>query len=259
MITVKVDVQGLDATKARLRGLSEKKIAVAAVAALNDAAYLGAQQTRREMERVFDRPTPWVLGGVRYQKANRGRLESRIDFDKWGNKTNVTVEKVLAAQIYSGQRRLKRHEVALQRAGILPAGMAMVPAGGAKIDQYGNMSSAQIVQIIAWFDAFDRHSGDNKNMTDKKREALGRDKKKTGQKGFQYFALQRPWGKLGPGIYQRFRFGHGSAVKPIAYFVPVPTYRKRLDFFGLAQRAAQAEFERAFPRYLQKLLLERGL
>ena len=90
---ISVDVKGIDAAVARLRGLQEKKIDVAKVAALNDAAYLASKEAAREMARVFDKPTPWVLGGVRYVKARRDKQESSVDFDKWGNKTNVTVDR----------------------------------------------------------------------------------------------------------------------------------------------------------------------
>lgn len=255
---VTVDTKGLDATIARLRGLSEKKIDVAMKAALNDAAYLASKEASREMARVFDKPTPWVLGGVRYVKARSDKLESSVDFDKWGNKTNVTVEKVLAANIYSGIRKHKRHEVALNRVGILPNGMGIVPGAAAKLDQYGNMTGAQIVQIIAWFKGFGEQ-GYKANSTKETRARLGRDNKKTGARGFQYFALQQKRGKLLPGVYQRIQTAFGSAVKPVMIFVRMPTYKKRFDFYGVADRAARKEFARAFPMYLDKLLKERGL
>ena len=254
-IDVKID--GLDALKAKLRGLADGKIKVAAVAALNSAAFVGSQETKKAMAQAFDRPTPWVLGGVRYVKARKDRLESLIDFDKWGNKTNVTVAKVLNAQIFGGQRKYKRHEIALQRAGILPAGMFIVPGPGAAKDQYGNMPGSQIVQIVSWFRAFGEQ-GYKANSTDKSRARLGKDKK-NGTKGIQYFALQKRHGKLQPGIYQRITFAAGSAIKPVMFFVRAPTYRRRLDFYGIAEKAAIAEFNKAFPKYLDQLLKERGL
>ena len=254
-ISVKID--GISALQAKLRGLAESKIKVAAVAALNDAAYVGAQATKKTMAQVFDRPTPWVKGGVRYVKARRAKLESSIDFDQWGNKTNVTVGKVLAAEISGGQRKYKRHEIALQRAGILPPGMFIVPGPGAERDAYGNMPSSQIVQIVSWFRAFGEQ-GYKANSTDKTRARLGKDKK-NGTRGFAYFVLRQKTGKLPAGIYQRFAFAAGSAVKLVMLFVKSPNYKRRLDFYGIAEKAARAEFDRAFPMYLDKLLKERGL
>ena len=249
--------ENADALRLAVAGL-EHKIVTAKVAALNDAAYVGSRKTIDEMRRVFDRPTPWVLGGVRYLKARKDKPQSQIDFDKWGNKTNVTVEKVLKAEIDGGARRLKRHELALQRVGVLPAGMAIVPGPKAKIDAYGNMASSQIVQIVSWFQGFEQQLGARQNMRDGGKR-LGRDNKKTGARGFAYVLIKHKRGKLIPGIYQRFDLAFGSAMKPVMYFVRVPRYQKRFDFYGVAERAATAEFKRAFAGYANQFLRERGL
>ncbi len=267
---ITIDTKGIDAQIARLRGLAEKKIKVAAKSALDVAAREAAEETKREMGRVFKSPTPWVTGGVRYKKATLEKLESQVDFDKWGNKTNVTVSHVLAAEIAGGNRKHKRHEVALQRAGILPPGYYIAPGEGAEMDGFGNMKGKQIVQIMAWFQAFNRYSGDNKNMTvaTKARRIKGTKNKA----GFEYFAVSpgavRTWtrsgGKRGahkmqPGIYKRYYLGAGSMIKPVMIFIKSPTYRKRFDFYGIAERAARSKFHEAFKSYLGQMLKERGL
>lgn len=275
------DIGGLEAVKARLRGLSEGKITVAAVSALNQAARAGYEATRNEMSRVFDRPTPWVKGGVQYIKAGRAgaavrvpgafdaagaplsnalasdRPEAQIDFDRWGNKQGVSVDNILAAEVAGGNRRHKRHEIALQRAGILPAGFYVVPGAAAQLDAYGSMKSSQIVQIMSWFKSFGEQ-GYRANMTDARRQRLGKDKR-NGQRGIQYFALRQRKGNLLPGVYQRFSFAAGSAIKPVMIFVRAPAYQPRFDFYGIAEKTARTEFERAFPMYLSQLLRERGL
>lgn len=271
MMKLSVDIKGLDAAAARLRGLSEKKIAVATVSALNAAAYLTSQKQKEDIARVFDRPTAWVKGGVRYIKADRARMESKVDLDFWGNKQGVSVEKILDAQIRGGQRRHKRHEVALQRALILPPGMFIVPGHGAILDQYGNMQSGQIVQIISWFRGFaEGGRGSRANATD---ATLAKRRKGTANKaGFEYFYVApgsvRSWtranGKTGthkmqPGIYKRYFLGSTSRIQPVMIFVSKTNYRKRLDFYGNADKVARKEFDRAFPFYLNQLLSERGL
>lgn len=281
-MNITVDVKGIDATIARLRGLSEKKIKVAAVAALNDAAYAGAQAAKREIQSVFDRPTAMISRSPVYFKAGlagrqvrvpgafdiRGkgllntlesdRLESVVDLSGEGNKQQVSPDMVLSAQIKGGGRRHKRHEIALERAGILPAGMSIVPGGAARIDQFGNMSSGQIVQIIAWFKAFGEQ-GYRANIDEKGQRRLAKDNKRTGARGFAYFALQKPRGRLLPGVYQRIQTGFGSAVKPVMIFVRPPTYKKRFDFYGVTKAAAEKTFNASFPRYLKQMLEERGL
>jgi hypothetical protein len=249
---ISVQVEGVEATRARLRG-QQKQVRFATMVALNQAAYGASRATSTELARVFDRPTPWVLRSVRYVKATRENLTAQVDFDAWGNKQGVTVAQILRAEITGGVRRNKRHEIALQRAGILPAGMAIVPGPGAKLDAYGNMSAGQITQILSWFQAFGEQ-GYRANTRDGGRR-LGRGNKRTGERGFAYFALTRPRGKLVPGVYQRFGFGAlGSSVRPVMFFVAMPKYRPRLDFYGVADRAAQSEFRARFPSALRDAL-----
>lgn len=290
-ISVKMD--GLDALQARMRGLADKKIKVAAVAALNDAAYVGYSEVRKEIQKVFDRATPWVLGGVTYKKAGQAgasvrvagafdikggklsqtltsdRLEAVIDFTGNANKQGIQVDKILSAQISGGPRRHKRHEKALQSAGILPPGMFIVPGGAAEIDQYGGMKGSQIVQILSWFSAM-REAGSRSNMTDATRDKRRKGTKKT--QGFEFFyvapgsrrSYQSANGKQGthkmqPGIYKRMFTTYGNAIRPVMIFVKSPNYKKRLDFYGVAERKAVETFNKAFPMYLDKLLKERGL
>ena len=73
------------------------------------------------------------------------------------------------------------------------------------------------------------------------------------------WAVVKKQGKLSPGIYQRFTFASGSAIKPIMYFVRMPAYKRRLDFYGIANKVAVDTFNKAYPMYLDKLLRERGL
>ena len=247
MISINVDTSGLLRLRAEIEGKG-KQVRLAAARALTSAAFKASKDVAARMAQVFDRPTPWVLKSVRYTRARKDKLESTVDFDFWGNKQGVTVAHVLRAEIFGGQRKLKRHEIALQRAGILPPGHAIVPGPAAKLDQYGNISGGQIVQIMAWFKSFGE-VGYKANMTDKTRKRLGKDKR-NGTRGFQYFALFKKHGKLYPGIYQRFDLGFGSAVKPVMHFVPIPKYRRRLDFYGLAEKSARAEFAAAFSREL---------
>ena len=78
-------------------------------------------------------------------------------------------------------------------------------------------------------------------------------RQKTGQRGFAYFVLHKPHGKLLPGVYQRFDFsGLGSSVKPVKIFVRFAKYRQRLDFYGLAERTARAEFNAKFPGFMEE-------
>jgi hypothetical protein len=253
---ISLDTSGLNRLQAQV-GYLGKQATTNMVLALNDSAYAAMQVSAKNMAQVFDRPTPWVLRSVRYKKATTTKLEALVDFDAWGNKTGVTAAHILQAEIYGGPRKLKRHETALQRAGVLPTGKAIVPGPAAKMDQYGNMSPAQIVQILSYFKSFGEQ-GYRANMRDGGKR-LAKDNKKKGARGFVYFAIYARHGKLIPGIYQRFSFGAlGSSVKPIMYFVDIPKYKKRFDFYGVAERAAREEFARKMPGYLKSIDLSRA-
>lgn len=235
---------------AAMQAEDAKQVRYATMVTINRAAYAGAQAVSAEIESRFDSPTPWVVRGVRYMKARKDRLQATIDLDYWGNKQQVSVDHVLQAEVYGGPRALKRHEVALNRIGILPDGYAIVPGEAARLDQYGNMQAGQIVQILAFFRAFGEQ-GYKANMTDKGRERLAKGGKATGAIGFQYVAIPPGTkGGLAPGIYQRVRLAHGTAVKPVMIFVKIPKYSQRLDFHGVADRAAQQAFEAEFPSVL---------
>ena len=249
MLSVKVQVP-----EVLMVGDMSKQVTFATVVALNRAAYVGAEATKDEMRKVFSSPTNWVIGGVRYVKARKDRLYSQVDFDFWGNKQQVTVEQVMKAEVYGGQRSAKRFESALRYAGVLPAGQYVVPGEAAKLDTNGNMQAGQIVQILAWFQSF-QEQGYKANMTDKTKRRLGKDNKRTGAKGFQYVLIRRDnRSGLHPGIYQKITFALGSSLKPVMIFVASADYRQRLDFYGIAAKAAGQEFGRAFPIALDEAI-----
>ncbi|OGT03331.1 MAG: hypothetical protein A2143_08070 [Gallionellales bacterium RBG_16_57_15] len=247
---------GIEELTRDLSALEKEQIPFATMQAMNRTAYAVAGLLSKKIERVFDRPTPWVIGAVRYTKATKRKLEATIDLDKWGNKQGVSVAQVLASEIEGGPRRLKRFERALIHAGVMRSNQSAVPGEGAKLDQYGNMSAGQIIQILSWFQTFGEQ-GYKANMADKTKARLAKGSRKKGTLGFEYFALQNKAGKLLPGIYQRFFFSSagGSAVKPVLIFVGKrPTYKMRFDFYGYAEDRAYDEFRKEFPIALDEAM-----
>lgn len=85
---IRANINGLDAVQARLRGLADNKIKVAARAALNDG--IPRQAGNREAHRRSLRPGNALDRQVGALRQGQGdKLESSIDFDYWGNKTSV--------------------------------------------------------------------------------------------------------------------------------------------------------------------------
>lgn len=258
-ITVSTDLSKLgDWTRA-----NNQQILAAATKAINDTAFKVQKDWKAEMRAVFDAPTPYIVSSVRVQQATEGNMVAVVVPTYMGGK-GVEPSKILAAEVYGGPRRLKRFEVALQRAGILPAGHFTVPGQGASalIDQYGNFKGSFIVQLLSYVGAFGEQ-GYRANMTAKRKGKLAA-KGKTASgyaviNGVEYFVSkgQAPGGKgvqdkanptrhLAPGIYARSGI-HGFDLKSILMFVKQPVYRKRLDLEALASDdKVQAQFERNF-------------
>lgn len=252
MLTVRLD--GFDSLL-RKTTAAPRQIEIAAQRALVKTAQAVKDAEIDEMRRVFDRPTRWTLGAMKVKPTSRFEVAVGIlDPDGFYRRA----ANYLGTQISGGQRHLKAMERALQQYGIMPTGgWFAVPGAGAKIDTYGNMSSGQIRQILSWFDAAERWAGSTQNMGQ-----AGRDKRRKGTKrniGFEYFAvIPGRTNHLGnrnnlkqPGIYQRFFFGHGKAIKPVLIYVKGARYQARFDFEKVAHKVANAMWQSEFDKALQ--------
>ncbi|WP_152681887.1 hypothetical protein [Chromobacterium subtsugae] len=191
-----------------------------------------------EMRRVFDRPTAYTLRGVymRGASVDKGRDYAEVWLKDFGGKGGVAAV-YLKPQIEGGGRPLKRFERALQRAGVLPEGMYAVPGRNADRDANGNMSRAQIVQILSWFNGLQ----DNAQwMSGRRRKALARGGQR---KGFTYFALHQRKNRLPPGVYKRLDYGQGKVVlRPVLIFIRKPHYTVRYRFYAVGERVVADRF-----------------
>lgn len=249
MIVVRAKSNGVE-----IAGDLQKKrngVPFAVVVALTRTAKHGQAAVTNEMRRVFDRPTSYTLNSTYIRPATRDRLVSSV-YLKDDTSKGTPAAKYLSPQIEGGARKAKRFEVALQRIGVLPAGWFVVPGKGAKLDNAGNWSRGQIVQVLSYFQAFGEQ-GYRANTT-----AAGRAKLRKGtrsKRGLAYFAVlpgRRASRALQPGIYQQIYFASGAAITPIAIFVSSNRYPRRLDFFGVVDRTARNQF----PIELQRAMSE---
>ena len=205
MIKITVDVTALQEAIKDL----DRQTRQATATALTRTAINARRAIVDEMQSVFDRPTPWTLNSLKVRPATRDNLVAEVGFKEFGG---TPPSKYLSPQILSGERELKRMEVLLNNVGILPTGMFIAPGQGADLDQYGNISTGQIVKILSYFSAL-RDSLQNMN---KRRKSFG------ARRDDQYFvggtgaALH-----LKPGIYRRYTDGR---VLPVLMFVKSPHY-----------------------------------
>lgn len=247
MIKITID------TKAIAAGLqaAQRKVDRCAAIALTQTAKHAQKAVIAEMPRVFDRPTPYALRGTRVKPANykTGRLEASVEFKDDVSK-GTPAEKYLQAEVFGGRRRLKRFEIALQRIGVLPAGMVVVPGKGIKLDAYGNIPARDIVVTLSYLQAFGEQ-GYNANMSKEKREKLFKGTRT--KDGWELFVVRqgmrpaRSGKQLHPGIWRRrIIHGFGSSIHPWMLFVSQPMYRPRLDLDRIRDQAVQQHFQDEF-------------
>lgn len=235
---ISVDLR-LDKLLAGLDDMARKQVPFVIAASLTDTAKDVQQAEIVEIKDSFDRPTPATLDSIYVRPATKQKFEAEVGIKSFMGK-GVPAIKYLTAEVEGGQRRVKRFERALQAANLLPPGYFAVPGDAVQLDQYGNVPGSLIVQLLSYFKAFPE-MGYKANMSDKRKAALAKGNKK-GKQGVAYFVARDGW--LHPGIWARYAFGHGSAVRPVLMYVRGAAYEKRFDFYYAAQQAIERSFER---------------
>lgn len=227
--------------------------------ALNKTALDMRDALIEEMRKVFDRPTPYTLNSIRVKRATNANLATTVWFRGSENQKHY-----IMPQVYGGNRDQKRSESLLRRRGILGANEVMVPASNAAVrrDAYGNVSRGQMQQILSQLGAF-YLAGSNKNETPEKKAK--REGKLLSQR---YFVARKGESRVGfgswkngekiqhlkSGIWMRVRTISGNEIYPIFFFANKATYRIRFKFHEVAQKAAEANFERQYKKAIDKQL-----
>ena len=266
-----IEVLGLDALRGRVRALP-KQFKFAGALALNGTGFAARDAVMAEMGQVFDRPKPFIQRSIRVLKAEPQKLSVSIFPSSPGGKAVDPVD-VLRAEVFGGQRKLKRFELAFARVGILPQGMGMVPSPwlveSSAGDQHGGISASFIRRLLSYFQAFGEQ-GYRANMKErgiKRLAKIGRSEggfKTVG--GVQYF-VSRGRGEftgrgswrngqeqhLPAGIWQRSGI-HGSDVKPVFLFVRAPRYTQRLLMGEVIAGVARRELPQRFNQHLRRAL-----
>lgn len=228
-------------------GAYGKQVPYATAVALTRTAKLVEKDEVHEIRDVFDRPTPYTQKSVFVIPATKNKLVAEVELKNEATEA-VAPSKFLRPQIFGGLRSLKRFEVALRNAGVLPNGYVTVPGSAAKFDAFGNMSRGQIVQILSYFKTNGLAGFNfNANEASLKRRSR-REARRVGARGVQFFVGSPADGKLPLGIWQRFTFSRGSAIKPILLFVRSAVYQERFDFYYVGELGIKKYFHLEFAR-----------
>lgn len=231
------------------RGLEAEAAQLARIArrAVNELAWRGVERIRDDMRRSFDRPTPYVQGGMTVQLA---RGEGNVATVEWkeafGNKsTGPGAGRVLRAQIEGGARSQKRFERALR----LGNDTIAVPAKFAELDQYGNYKPAALVKILSDLRAF----AEIGYLANRSRNRASRGTRRNER----YFMIRaRTESGLPPGIYLRGQAGR--APQMVMAFVKAATYRPRFNPAAVVRDTVARERAEVWQLALQKRLPFRG-
>jgi hypothetical protein len=242
-ISVDVDVRGFVA------GIKEfdRAHALAQAKALTFTAEAVRKAERAEMLRVLDRPTPYTLNSLYLKSARPDTLTARV----WIKGADGAGFHYLKPQVFGGDRQQKLFESVFATIGIKAGRMTkndfwIVPGSAARLDRYGNISRGQIRQLLSALGKAERTGGYSANRT--KASA-----KRKGVALTQYFIGAPGGGKLPFGVWQRFGFASGSAVKPVLIFVKRPRYKARWNFETVARDTVDREWPAIYQRELKRV------
>lgn len=242
---VGVDVNIDDAIK-KLEAFRRDQLPFALSKAINVTAEEVKEAVKDEMAKVFNNPTDWTINSLYVKRGTKSNPAARVWIKNFAAK-GPSPEDWLKPEILGGHRKLKRMERALQIKGLLPPGMMIYPTKYADLDAKGNIKQGQVVQIMSYLQIFGEQ-GYKANMTE-----AGK-KRHTNRTGNAYF-VGKPKGQLA-GIWKRMSFSVTSrtAVVPIFYFIPSPTYKPRLDFYGIAKKVFSSRFQDNFSRSMSEAI-----
>lgn len=144
----------------------------------------------------------------------------------------------LYPDVVGGSRSLKRFEIRLKNAGLLPPGMFVVPAKGAVLDRYGNLDLGQLVAVLS------------KLGTIREATNYGRRRRNNRYATAQYFVSRGE--RLHRGVWQLLP---GRRLMPVYLFVDSVSYRRIFEFDRVAWESAlrflPGEFEAAIDAALR--------
>ncbi len=221
---------------ASIRGVPARLVPFAAATALTRTAQIAAKKDiPTAMRSAFDNPTPWTLNSLYVVAATADTQSARVMVKDTAGR-GVVPEKFLLPEVEGGNRREKGFEKALRYGGWIKAGDRVIPGDDMPLDAFGNVSGPTIRSILA---TLEKPGGGGKVKG-----------KRRGKYGAGIFVDQVGRTR---GIWQRQSVG----LKLLFIITSKqPQYRARLDFTGIVEKCAQAnfpaEFNRAFEEFRAK-------
>lgn len=233
MIGIKVNADISRASRL-FDNLREDQLPFATALALTKTAQKVQADVRKEMQHVFLSAVPYTLNSLYVLAATKSSQVSVVGVK---NKRGGAIEWLLPE--IEGGPRPSGIEVFLKPANLPPPGMYAVPGLYAPISSNGKTDVNALRRIVSQLSAVPTGVAGLRAL-----RSRGQSRKAA------YFALLQPDFGLKPGIYGV----RGREIQPIIIFVKRPMYRRRLDFYGVAQRSAERYFADEFDAAAQRAI-----
>jgi len=237
MLKMKIETPDWD-RKLRQFAQTPDLIRKAVVGALSDTVDdLHTRQTM-EMKRVFDRPSPYVLRGLKKRyPGNSGVMRAGTGFEFFP--VGKSPEDIIKPHVFGGTRGHKRSERRLAQHGILNGGFTIqgreYPRGSG-----GDIAGARYAQMLAALNT----------MSETARSNLPKSAQRN-RKNVEFFVVKRDG--LPVAIAER----KGGKVTVMLAFARRANYTRRYDYFGVGERQVRysmpLHFNRIIGRYLSRM------
>lgn len=240
MLTIGIQ-SNIDQVTQAFDKMAQGQVPFATSVALNKMAKIVRDQLQGAMMLVFDRPTPYTINSLYILYSTKTNLTARVEHKDFAGK-GTPASKYLRPEIEGGSRTQKRSEVVFARLAGMPGGF-WTPGPGARLNSYGNVSPAQITQILSAVGGLSE-SGFLGNRTDASAKRKG-----AALKEYFIIPVNNPRG-LAPGVYER----KAGRIIPVLFLIPKATYRPRYDMQGIAEKAIAQRFDQIFAESLDYAL-----
>ncbi len=227
----------LDQFNSAMKAIGSRHLPYAMMLALNETAKGGRLAVQKEMDRVFDRPTPYAKRGVVYDRATKDRLTAAVVVTGDRTKGALPATAFLGPQIHGGQRTHKAFERQLVDRGLMERSEVAVPAARTPVDRYGNMTQGFLNRVMADLQIDYRGAG-----ATRVRSAASLKRNQNYRKA-RYFVPKRA-GHLFPGVWQRNP--SDQSIFPVILFIRSESYRARLRLQEVVGRHVDESIEDNF-------------
>jgi len=232
-----INVVGLDEELKRLEGL-EKQIPFALAKTLTNTAQAVKADLVEGMKRSFDRPTKFTLNSLYIKPARKNKLFAAVYIKDDKPLKGTAAADYLAPQIEGGPRRQKRSEMALHYRKGLKKSERLVPGKSVRLNKFGNLTKGSIGKMLSNIGSQLDHNQNTTNNSKKK-----------------FFWVDSDRGRLKRGVYQRVG---KNKVRTYLLAVDNFSYRKRFDYWGIAQRSMNRHIAPILRRNIDAIIDEKA-